>query len=449
MKYKLLSLLFIFSSLVGEQASSEEIRIHLSTTSPLQPLYLGKLQCSDHSLDSNYLSELFSVMAFDLNYNGKTRVLAPQGDREEALKSAAFQNSPWKSWGAAHVVKGEIQNKALTLYYHSPQTGSLKKFPPLTLSGSLPKDRKNLHRLADALYKTLYGQEGVASTKLIYSTKQRKGESYISEIWCCDWDGANARQLTHENNLCVTPVFLPHSSQYANDRFLYVSYKQGKSKIFLGSLAQGNGKKLIDLSGNQLLPAISPRRDKIAFICDVSGRTDLFMQEFRPESGEMGKPVQLFSYPRSTQASPTFSPDGTKIAFVSDKDGSPRIYLLPAVQNDKRGTPILLTKRNIENSCPSWSPDGKKIAFSAKTKGTRQIWIYDFDTGEEWQLTDGTGNKENPSWAPDSQHLVFNSTDGHISELYLVNLNQPDVIKISSGPGVKHYPSWSTTRGTN
>jgi TolB protein len=170
----------------------------------------------------------------------------------------------------------------------------------------------------------------------------------------------------------------------------------------------------------------------------------LFMQEFNPENGESGKPVQLFSYPRSTQASPTFSPDGSKIAFVSDKDGSPRIYLLPAVHFEKRATPTLLTKKNIENSCPSWSPDGKKIAFSAKTKGTRQIWIYDFDAGEEWQLTDGTGNKENPSWAPDSQHLVFNSTDGHVSELYLVNLNQPDVIKISSGPGVKHYPSWGT-----
>ncbi len=63
-------------------------------------------------------------------------------------------------------------------------------------------------------------------------------------------------------------------------------------------------------------------------------------------------------------------------------------------------------------------------------------------TGQEWQLTDGTGNKENPSWAPDSQHLVFNSTDGHSSELYLVNLNQPDVVKITSGPGIKHYPSW-------
>lgn len=440
MKYKLFALLALFSPLLGQPVPTEEIRIYLSTASPLQPLYLGKLQCSDHSFEESYLSQLYSVLAFDLNYNGQTRVLTPQVDREEALKAETFKGASWKSWGAAHVIKGEIQNKALSVSCYSSQMGTLKKFPPLPLTGSLAKDRKNLHRLSDAVFKTLFGKEGVASTKLIYSTKQRKGEKFVSEIWSCDWDGANARELTHDNNLCVTPVFLPNSS----DRFLYVSFKPGKSKVFIGSLSQGLGKRLIELGGNQMLPAISPKKDKIAFICDVSGRTDLFLQEFHPETGEMGKPVQLFSYPRSTQASPTFSPDGSKIAFVSDKDGSPRIYLLPAVHQERRGTPTLLTKRNVENSCPSWSPDGKKIAFSAKTKGTRQIWIYDFDAGQEWQLTDGSGNKENPSWAPDSQHLVFNSTDGHISELYLVNLNQPDVVKITSGPGVKHYPSWGT-----
>jgi TolB protein len=105
---------------------------------------------------------------------------------------------------------------------------------------------------------------------------------------------------------------------------------------------------------------------------------------------------------------------------------------------------MLISKQNGENSCPAWSADGKKLAYSAKTKGVRQIWIYDFDSKEERQLTDGPGNKENPSWALDSKHLVFNSTDGPASELYLVNLNQPEVIKISQGPGKKHYPTWGT-----
>jgi TolB protein len=265
---------------------------------------------------------------------------------------------------------------------------------------------------------------------------------WLSEIWECDWDGANVRQLTHDASYSVTPVLIPQNARFANDRFLYVSYKTGQPKIYLGSLKGGQGKRLIDLRGNQLLPTISPRRDKIAFICDAAGRTDLFLQSFSPETGEVGKPQQLFSYPRSTQASPTFSPDGSQIAFVSDKDGGMRIYLISATPSERRPNPRMITKQNRENSCPCWSPDGTKLAYSAKTNGVRQIWIYDFATGEEMQLTSGPGNKENPYWAPNSLHLVFNSTDSSTAELYIVNLNQPEAVKISQGPGKKHYPTW-------
>ncbi|MFS8564368.1 MAG: DPP IV N-terminal domain-containing protein [Rhabdochlamydiaceae bacterium] len=102
----------------------------------------------------------------------------------------------------------------------------------------------------------------------------------------------------------------------------------------------------------------------------------------------------------------------------------------------------MISKENQENSCPAWSPDGKKLAYSAKTNGVRQIWIYDFETKEEKQLTEGPGIKENPSWASDSNHIVFDATDAVSSDLYIVNLNQPEAIKISQGPGVKHYPTW-------
>jgi TolB protein len=168
------------------------------------------------------------------------------------------------------------------------------------------------------------------------------------------------------------------------------------------------------------------------------------LQPLNPVTGEAGKPIQLYSYPRSTQASPTFSPDGSKIAFVSDKDGSPRIYTIPANPSAKRAEAVLITRKNSESSCPAWSPDGRKLAYSAKTNGIRQIWIYDFALKEEKQLTSGPGNKENPAWAPDSLHIVFNTTDASSTELHIVNLNQPEAIKITKNSGKKHYPTWGT-----
>lgn len=425
----------------------QEIRVYLSTTAPLEPVYIGKFLSQEGSFDSQYLSQLETILSYDFKYNGSCKVLIPNEKGEQLLRQKVFSPASWKAQGAAYVISGTVKEKLLTLSVLSVQTGAHKHFIDIPLTGALGKDRRQMHKLADAIHKLLFDEEGICSTRILYSAKLKSHSSkspWVSEIWSCDWDGANAQQLTREGNYSITPVSIPSNKKFASDRFLYVSYKTGQPKIFISALGQGSGKRLIDLKGNQLLPAISKQRDKVAFICDAGGRTDLFLQNFNPETGDVGKPIQLFSYPRSTQASPTFSPDGSKIAFVSDKDGPPRIYLISAVPSAKRADPILLTKQNNENTCPVWSPDGKKLAYSAKTKGVRQIWTYDFETKEERQLTEGPGNKENPSWALNSKHLVFNSTGGDTSELFIVNLNQPEAIKISQGPGIKHYPTWGT-----
>ncbi len=447
-------LLFIVSlwpwGLTAAIDSTTEIRVHLATASPLQPTYVGKIRAKDSAFDAAYLTKLQSVVTYDLHYNGSTQVLASSSEKEQLIQSndnaVAFNSLSWKNQGVIYAISLQVQGRMLSAAVFNAQNSSLKTFSDIPLTGDLNLDRRHIHKLADSIHKALFNKEGIAYSRILYSYQIKNprsdGSEWISEIWECDWDGANAKQLTHDGSYSVTPIAIPHNPRYNNDRFLYVSYKIGQPKIYLGSLKGGEGKRLIDLRGNQLLPTISLQRDKLAYICDAGGRTDLFIQPLDPKTGEMGKPVQLFSYPRSTQASPTFSSDGSQIAFVSDKDGGMRIYTVSAKPTEKRPNAILLTKQNRENSCPCWSPDGTKLAYSAKTNGIRQIWIYDFTTEEETQLTSGAGNKENPFWAPNSKHIVFNSTDNTHSELYIVNLNQPEAVKISRGEGKKHYPSW-------
>lgn len=440
-------LLYLFCLLFVSLGSEEEIKIYLQTKSTFTPIYLSDVQGTGQ-FDKAYLAELRNVLKYDLDHDGSSNVL-PQTEEKEAVlrtenKQTAFNPATWKGWGILHTIVAKIAQDEVQISLFSSGTQTLKHLPAFKLTGSLAHDRRLIHQSADVLHKILYGTEGIANTRILYCVQMSSsgaGKQWVSEIWECDYDGANPRQVTKENSYCVTPAFLPASSE-GSDRFVYVSYKKGQPKIYLASLKDGVGKRLVHIRGNQLLPAVSRQKDKIAFICDASGRTDLFVQHLHPGSGKSSTPVQLFSYPRSTQASPTFSPDGKKIAFVSDKDGSARIYLIPADGGAKRANAQLLTKRNTENSCPSWSPDGKKIAYSAKTKGVRQIWIYDLASGEEMQLTDGPGHKENPAWAPDSLHLIFNSTGTEQSELYMVNLNQPEVVKITRGPGKKDYPAW-------
>lgn len=436
----------IFLLLLPFLLFGEEIRVQLTSDHELLPIYISQFLKEGEELSPQYLEELHGVLSFDLSYNGSTQVVSKNSERE-GLLSKLFDASAWKQMGIAHVLQAKVSHKQLQLKLLSTQSNTVKNFEIIPLTGILKEDRRLIHKLADRIHRVLFNTEGVAHSRILYCVQMKNGQGaspWISEVWECDWDGANARQVTKESSYSVTPLFIPANPHYATDRFLYVSYKNGQPKIFIASLKEGKGERFIDIRGNQLLPAISSKRDKIAFICDASGRADLFLQPFDPNKGKVGKPYQLFSYPRSSQASPTFSPDGATIAFVSDKDGAPRIYTISATFHSKRATPTLITKKNPESSCPAWSPDGKKIAFSARTTGIRQIWIYDFETGEEKQLTFGPGNKENPSWAPDSLHLVFNSTDSDSSELYMVNLNQPEAIKISRGSGKKHYPSWGT-----
>ncbi|MBS0629548.1 MAG: Tol-Pal system protein TolB [Verrucomicrobia bacterium] len=398
----LLLLFVIINLLVG----ANEIRVELATQAKLADLQIQKG-------DSPYLNRLIAVLEFDLGHSGYFK----------------FSES-----ANGYVLKlTQNENKLNVQVLHKDNL--VKKLDGIAITDDFHTDRRQMHKLSDAILHTLFGAKGINDTRILYSLKP--SNEYKAEIWECDWDGANAKQVTQENNYSIHPVFTTAHN------YLYVNYKNGQPKIYASNLKHSTGKPLIELRGNQLLPAISKQRDKLAFISDATGRADLFIQKLDASGMLVDKPQQLFSYPGATQASPTFSPDGSKIAFVSDKDGTPRIYIIPSeLTHNKRAKPILLTKLNRENTCPCWSADGKKIAYSAKTNGVRQIWIYDFETEQELQLTTGPGNKENPCWAPDSLHLVFNSTDPDSTELYLVNLNQPEAVQITKGPGKKHYPTW-------
>jgi len=450
--WKIVSLLSLLPLLFEIALWSENIEVSLATRSNVKPIYMSRIHTDPTEKDWRYFDELRGVLEFDLHNGGYASVAPINQELEDLLNWSdlrkQFKLEKWAKEKFSYVFAIEVSMQQCSLTAFDIEQGTSKKYPPISLSGKLETDSRTIHRLADAIQQDVFGVEGIASLRILYAQREKNKESdglpWLSEIWICDSDGANARQLTHEKGYCLSPVFLPKVGE--DPEFIYVFNNEGQSKIYRSCLSRPQGLPSISLRGNQALPAVSKKGNQIAFITDVAGRPDLFLQSLDSKRQMFGKARQIYSSPRATQASPTFSPDGKRIAFVSDKDGPPRIYLIDILnpKETKRAKPFLLTTKNRENTSPAWSPDGKKLAYSAKVDGVRQIWIYDFASEEEKQLTTGPETKENPAWAPDSIHLIYNTeTDGN-SELYLINLLQSDPVQISKGPGQKRFASWET-----
>lgn len=445
MRYLFIALLTSLAVLSAE----DEIVVYLETESKLQPIYIAHVQAETSTLAPSYVSQLESVFRNDFALDGTSRLMDTSSERENLAKRAADNLLTWQKAGTTYVIVPSLNQKNFGATLFNTRTGALKQIAGISLSGTLADDRRLLHRLADSLHKEMTGQPGVANTRLLYVLRQPAvGQSKkSSEVWECDYDGANAHRVSPSGEYCVTPSHIPSRGGATSPHYLYVGYNSGQPRIFIGSLNEGAARRVSTAKGNQLMPTLSRQRDKIAFICDLSGTADLYIQQWNPESGPAQALQRLYHAKGATQSTPTFSPDGREIAFTSDRDGSPRVYMMPVPPpgvEPKNPKPKLISKRAINGSAPAWSPDGQKIAFCAMTKGERQIWIYDCTTGDEKQITTGPGHKENPTWASNSLHLVYNSASANEIELYLIDLNRMKPTKIALGKGDKHYPSWQS-----
>jgi len=153
-----------------------------------------------------------------------------------------------------------------------------------------------------------------------------------------------------------------------------------------------------------------PFLSRIAFVSDRTGSPEIWMMDWNGMNQ-----TQLTKH-NSIALGPTWSPDGRHIAFTSYLRGEPAIFLL----TPSEGYLKLLWDQGGVNSSPAFSPDGQEIAFASSIEGNVDIWVINTDGGEARRLTTARAIDTQPSWAPNGRQIIFTSARSGSPQIYMM-----------------------------
>ena len=167
-------------------------------------------------------------------------------------------------------------------------------------------------------------------------------------------------------------------------------------------------------------PSWSPDGTRIAFYSDRNfnlpdrdNNVDIYVMD--AGGGELTR----LTDDRASDAFPHWSPDGQRIAFYSDRDDNGEIYVMNA---DGSGL-TRLTDNDAVDIPYGWSPDGQSVVFTSARKGTLDLFLLDVDDGGVRRLTKTLGQDVAAVWSPDGSRIAFESIIGGNSDIFVVNVD--------------------------
>ena len=331
----------------------------------------------------------------------ETVVDVQRAGAEKTLFSVDVQGSPaFKS----SLVKNLVLSGAFRL--SAPETASIKvtgatgavvtaegRGKKLSFQSKAADDksaRMEARMLADKMCETYAKQKGFACDMIAFVCKNGRSE----ELCTAYPDGADVRQLTQEGEgrACVGPRWKNKGAIF------FTGYRNGAPQVFEIPAAGGAPRLAWGFGGLTTGATVSPDGARAAIIISKPfGNPELCTIDLAG-----GTWNRLTTTRAANEGQPSWSPDGSKIVYVSDESRRQHLYIIDATTKAKRR----ITSSGTQNVDPDWGPDGS-IAYTTKRAGQSQIAVVGPADGDKSaRLVTQPGAWEHPTWTRDGRHLI-------------------------------------------
>lgn len=375
-------------------------------------------------LPGNGIDSVRAIVARDLDFSDRYEIVPVPLASQRGVHTVNYQL--WRSLGADYGLE-LLQDPAgvIARVYDlgGQQVRQEGKFPlpPLGSDGF----RMAVHRMSDEIIRWISGQPGAAASRILTVESGR--------IWLEDSDGADRHPLTGTGERALSPAWSPDGR-----RFVFTLMGDGRGPAVIQDIATGARTPVlgagIDLN---ITPVFSPDGGSVVWARSGEDGTDLYTADVSRNCC-----VQRLTVGRySDNLSPTFAPDGRRIAFISTRPGLPQVY---AMAPDGTGQELLVPfdfGATGPSQAPDWSPDGTNVVFHRELRGVPQLFLFDVAARRVRQLT-SAGRNEDATWAPDGRHIAFVSDRSGRRQLWILDIESGRLRQLGS-PGVARLPAWS------
>ncbi|MBZ4200855.1 MAG: Tol-Pal system beta propeller repeat protein TolB [Methylotenera sp.] len=364
------------------------------------------------------------IINADLKRSGLFRMLETAGVASRPSDISQIKYAEWVALQAQAVAVGKVEalpGNRLNVSFQLVDVLKQSQLASMQYNIAANQLRPTAHKIADAIYQKLTGEDGIFSSRIAYVAKLNG--RYALRV--ADVDGENAVTMVSSKEPIISPAWSPDGSKIA-----YVSFEKKKPIIFIQTLS-GQRTVLASFKGNNSAPAWSPDGTKLAIVLTYGANSQLYT--IRAD----GKDLQAVTKSSAIDTEPTWSPDGAWIYFSSDRGGRPQIYKVASGGGDVQR----VTFEGVFNLSPRVSPDGKFLAMVRNDGGKYRLVLQELASGQVQVLSEG-GQDESPSFAPNGRVLLYATRSGDKGALVAVSSDGRVQQRLNESGGDIREPAW-------